>query len=181
MILISGSVSGCKNKRIPPTMVLTPIPTITPIYTPVVSFGTGGTCGSINNPMQFMTPCGIAVDSENNVFLVDTGNHRVTKFDSSGNSISSWGGSACDGYGTGDGQLKWPLGIAIDNSDNIYVLDSDNYRIQKFDHSFNFIKKWGSQGSGPGQFSYAMGIATSGAGTIFVADTQNNRIQKFAP
>jgi tripartite motif-containing protein 71 len=179
VLIISSLSSGCTNKRIPPSMALTPLPTITPVYAKTGSFGASGTCSGVNNPMQFMTPCGIAVDSDNNIFLADLGNHRITKFDSGGNSLASWGGSACADYGSADGQFKYPHGIAIDNSDNIYVLDTANHRVQKFGHAFNFLAKWGSQGSGPGQFSFPTGIAVSGAGTVYIADTNNNRIQKF--
>ena len=71
-----------------------------------------------------------------------------------------------------------PIGIAVDKSGNIYVIDEDNFRIQKFTDTGVFITKWGNQGSGDGQFSYPMGIAIDNSGNIYVIDF-DARVQKF--
>ena len=57
-------------------------------------------------------------------------------------------------YGSGNGQFDYPHSIAIDNEDNVYVADTDNNRIQKFDPNGTFITKWGTFGSGNGQFNW---------------------------
>ena len=44
--------------------------------------------------------------------------------------------------------------LAIDSSGDVYVADSGNNRIQKFDSDGNYITSWGSLGSGNGQFIY---------------------------
>ncbi len=72
-----------------------------------------------------------------------------------------------------------PCGIAIDGSDNVYVADTLNHRIQKFTSSGQFITRWGSEGSGDGQFHFPLGIAVDSNGNVYVADTKNCRIQKF--
>ena len=56
-------------------------------------------------------------------------------------------------YGSGDGEFKFPHGIAVDNSGNVYVIGYGNHRIQKFDSNGVFLTKWGSLGSGDGQFN----------------------------
>jgi DNA-binding beta-propeller fold protein YncE len=63
---------------------------------------------------------------------------------------------------------------------NVYVVDSQNERIQKFDSNGNFITKWGSEGTGEGQFNIPEGIDIDSSGNVYVADTHNSRIQKFA-
>ncbi|MGA9154833.1 MAG: SBBP repeat-containing protein [Candidatus Nitrosopolaris sp.] len=45
---------------------------------------------------------------------------------------------------TGNGKLNVPTGFAVDSAGNIYVADSGNDRIQKFDSNGTFITKWGA-------------------------------------
>ena len=47
-----------------------------------------------------------------------------------------------------------PFGIAVDKEGNILVADTANYRIQKFNEEFQFIKSWGTKGKGSEQFSF---------------------------
>lgn len=85
-----------------------------------------------------------------------------------------------------DGEFRNPTGVAIDSQGNIYVSDMGNLRVEKFDASGNFIKKWGGSGNGPGQFSNGgggfgpWGIAVDASDNVYVADPANNRIQKFS-
>jgi sugar lactone lactonase YvrE len=64
-------------------------------------------------------------------------------------------------------------------SGNVYVADTGNDRIQKFDNNGTFLTGWGSSGTGNGLFSGPSGVTVDGSGHVFVADTNNNRIQKF--
>jgi DNA-binding beta-propeller fold protein YncE len=86
----------------------------------------------------------------------------------------SWGTE-----GNGDGQFKDLEGIIVDSKGNVYVADSGNNRIQKFDRDGNFITKWGSEGTGNGEFKKPNGVAVDSKGNVYVADSGNNRIQKF--
>jgi DNA-binding beta-propeller fold protein YncE len=123
---------------------------------------------------EFIWPAGVAVDSSGNVFVVDTYNDRIQKFDSNGNFISKWGS-----YGTGDGEFEWPEDIAVDGSGNVYVVDLGNDRIQKFDSFGNFITKWGVGTIFCGLEAISgRAVAVDNSGNVYVADT-NNRIQKF--
>ncbi|MEZ4705573.1 MAG: choice-of-anchor Q domain-containing protein [Caldilineaceae bacterium] len=82
--------------------------------------------------------------------------------------------------GSGDGQFADPYGVALDAAGNVYVVDSGNSRIQKFDSNGAYLAQWGSFGSGDGQFSRPVGVAVDAAGNVYVTDADNNRIQKFA-
>ena len=81
-------------------------------------------------------------------------------------------------YGVNNGQFSFPDGISLDSADNVYVTDSGNYRIQKFDSNGNFITKWGSFGSDNGQFDGPAGIALDSSGKVYVTDI--DEIQLFA-
>ncbi|MDQ3718626.1 MAG: 6-bladed beta-propeller, partial [Thermoproteota archaeon] len=68
-----------------------------------------------------------------------------------------------------------------DSSDNIFIADRANDRIQVFDNNGNFITKWGSIGSGDGQFNSPVGVAVGADGRVYVTDVGNARIQVFRP
>ncbi len=70
-------------------------------------------------------------------------------------------------------------GVAIDSSENIYVVDALANRVQKFDPDGRFVLQWGSLGAGNGAFSTPWAIAVDASDNIYIADLINNRIQKF--
>ncbi|MEZ4519617.1 MAG: hypothetical protein R3C44_23235 [Chloroflexota bacterium] len=121
------------------------------------------------------------MDGSGNVYVADTNNNRIQKFDSAGTFITKWGANGGDGTsGSGDGQFKGPYGVAVDGSGNVYVADLINNRIQKFDSTGTYLLQWGSNGTGNGQFDSPIGVAVDGSGNVYVADSVNNRIQKFS-
>lgn len=79
----------------------------------------------------------------------------------------------------GQGGFNSPKNMAVGPDGSLYVADTNNHRIQKFDAARNFVSAWGTQGSAPGQFNEPWGIAVGQDGTVYVADTWNHRIQKF--
>jgi tripartite motif-containing protein 71 len=145
------------------------------------SFGTGDG--------QFYFPRGIAVDqSDGSVYVVDMGNHRVQKFDTSTNVLpqllTKWGGSAEAGHASSPlareaGQLRSPWGIAVDGAGDVFVTDTGNHRVEKFDREGNFITQWGGFGNGDGQFNFPYGVAVDAKGSVFVVDSGNTRVQQF--
>jgi tripartite motif-containing protein 71 len=128
------------------------------------------------SPGLFSAPCALALDAQGNVYVADSGNHRIQKLSPTGQPLSRWGSK-----GSGRGQLATPLGVAIDAQGNIYVADSGNHRIQKLSSSGQPLAEWGSRGSGPGQFTVPVGVAVDAQGNIYVADAGNSRIQQLSP
>jgi sugar lactone lactonase YvrE len=124
------------------------------------------------NSSEFNGPHGVAVDSSGNVYVVDSYNNRIQKFDGSGVFLTKWGA-----FGSGNGNFTNPYGIAVDGSGYVYVADAGNRRIQKFDSNGVYITSWG----GPGErgFGSAQGVAVDGSGKVYVADNGNHRICKF--
>src|SRR5262249_43103194 len=99
------------------------------------------------------------------------------------------------------GEMYAPQDVTTDSSGNVYVADTSNNRIQKFDSQGHFISTWGkgvlggpgfelctvaqdcfagSTGTLGGEFNAPAGVGTDSAGALYVADRPNNRIQKFA-
>lgn len=144
-----------------------------------------------NGDGQFYFPRGVAVDQEDgSVYVVDMGNHRIQKFDTSTNVLpqllTKWGGSPAAGHASSPlaqeaGQLRSPWGITVDGVGDVYVTDTGNHRIEKFDREGNFITQWGGFGNGDGQFNFPYGIAVDAKGSVFVVDSGNTRVQQFMP
>jgi sugar lactone lactonase YvrE len=143
------------------------VATSTPGY--VSSFGSQGT-----GPGQFGHPAGIAIDSEENLWIADSVNNRIDEFSRSGQFLKAVGSA-----GSAGGQFSQPKAIAIASNGHFWVADAGNNRIDEFSPSWEFIRSIGSQGSGNGQFSGPEGIAISPEGNIWVADTYNHRVQEF--
>ena len=119
---------------------------------------------------QFNRPYDIAIDmNRNSVYVTDSGNSRIQKFDTGGNFIQS----------IAEGQLAAPVGIAIDRANgDVYVAEASTNVIKKFTSTGIFITKWNSQ---PGNVQYAFygSLAVDGFRNVYVADWGNDRIQKF--
>jgi len=132
-------------------------------------------------------PLGLALDKNGNLFIAETGCHRIRKVTPEG-IISTVAGSAtgCDwmdgGYG-GDGslataaRLNFPRDIAVDDAGNLFISDAGNRRIRKVT-SAGIISTIAGAG---GTFQSPSGLALDGDGNLFIADADCNRIRKLNP
>lgn len=123
--------------------------------------------------VTFGDPRGIAIDAEDDVYVVDSGDSQIKKFDHDGNLLVSWGST-----GSGNGQFFHPSGIFVGKK-YVYVADTGNARIQMFDKDGNFIYAWGTYGNGRGMFHTPVGLAADNSGDLFVADSDRGTIQIF--
>ena len=85
-----------------------------------------------------------------------------------------------DGAGTGDTQFRWPVCIAFDSQDNLYITDEVNQRVTVYDADGGFLHKWGTPGTGDGEFNGPAGIGVGPDGSVYVVEQHNARVQKFA-
>jgi len=122
---------------------------------------------------QFDSPAGIALDSNGNILVADTGNGRIEKFSPTGSFLS-----VIASKGSGYGQLAEPNGIAVDQSGNIYVAEAGNHRVQKLAADGTFIAEW--KGPDPG-FYGPRRIAIGPDNSVYVVDQGRTRIVKFSP
>jgi len=95
-------------------------------YTPSGKFITQwGAYG--NKDEDFSGANGLAIDSDDRIFVAETGKNRIQVFDTDGNFIMEWGSSGfCSGY------FREPVDVAVDSDGNVYVLERGNNRVQKF-------------------------------------------------
>lgn len=101
-----------------------------------------------NNPGEFNTPFGVAVDNKGNILVADTANNRIQKFDSGFNFITYWGTE-----GNGPSQFGLVREIAIDRNNNYHVCDEFHDRIQVFNENGEFMYQYGGRGSENGKFA----------------------------
>lgn len=136
------------------------------------SFGRWGTrCG------QFQNPCGITTDASN-IYVADTGNCRIQKFDKNGVFLKEFGQGE-GGWFSKVGMLLRPTGIAVDAAGNNYVADAALNCVQKFDAECRFLMKFGKKGKKEGEFKRLRSIHLDADNCIWVVDAYNHRIQKF--
>ncbi len=116
---------------------------------------------------QLNNPYGVAADGGGNIYIADTGNHRIRKIDADGN-ISTVAGTGTAGY-SGDGgaaaaaQLNSPYGVAADAAGNVYIADSGNDRIRRVDRAGQITTFAGGGASGGTPLSYRGGFAGGAA------------------
>jgi len=81
--------------------------------------------------------------------------------------------------GTGNGQFKHPAGVASDAQGNIWVVDMENGRLQKFDKEGKYITKFGKEGKGKCELIRPKSVAIDSEGHIWVDDAGNYRVTEF--
>jgi len=134
------------------------------------------------------TPTGVAIDTNGNIFIADSHNHRVREVTSG--TITTIAGTGVAGF-SGDGaaataaQLALPSAVAIDSTGNVYIADTNNHRIRKITGTtISTIAGDGEQlFSGDGAAATAAvldsptGVAVDKAGNVYIADRHNQRIR----
>ena len=154
--------------------------------------GQPGVAGNADGPAAMATfgqPSVIAVDSLENIYVGDFGNHTVRKITHAGivSTIAGMAGQrgSVDGLGSA-ARFIGPDAITVDTAGNIYVADGFD-AIRKIDPTGMVTTlAGGTIGANDGvgiaaQFSFPTGLATDAVGNIYVADSQSNRIRKVTP
>ena len=133
---------------------------------------------------QFGPIGGLAVDAADDVYVVDSSHNRIQKFGPDGEFITAWGHRGSELGRVRLRLLAEPQPAARRRHRGVgavvYVADSGNNRIERFNLEGGEAIAWGTQGSGPGQFSYPRGVAANES-EVVVADDDNHRIEKFGP
>jgi hypothetical protein len=122
---------------------------------------------------QFSSPTGVAVeDSSGDVYVVDSGNDRVQRFDAEGKYLGQF-----DGSETPAGSFSGPANVAVDNSPgprkgDVYVTDVGHGVIDAFDSTGKYLSQIvGAPASFAGEL---FGVAVDGSGNVWAYDSGGN-------
>ena len=125
---------------------------------------------------EFKRPQNLAMDEEDNLWVVDACNHRVMKFDVSGDEqklLQCWGET-----GSEPGQLRYPYDIVLDG-EFVYICEFGNHRVQKFMRDGTYVAHWGVQGRDEGELHNPWAIVKDSKNQLHILDTYNQRVQRL--
>ncbi len=145
-------------------------------------------------------PCGIALDAAGNLYIADTGNHRVRRVEGKTGIITTVAGNGSSGYRTGDegklatrATLSAPSAVAVDARGDLYIADMEEHRVRRVDAATGAMTTVAGAGV-PGyilvqdgeiaagaRLNKPRGLAVDARGAIYVADSANNRVRKIEP
>ena len=163
---------------------------ITPngVVTTFVGSGTSGSDDGTGADASFNFPCGIAVDSSDNIYIGDYGNHKIRKVTPDGVVTTIAGNGtigSTDANGT-DASFDHPFGVAVDSGNNIYVADAYSHKIRMItpEGVVTTVAGGSTYGSTDGigvnaLFYHPIGVAVDSSDNIFVADSVNHKIRKI--
>ena len=131
-----------------------------------------------DQPGEFNTPHGIAMDGEGRIYVADRGNSRIQVFRGDGTFLYLWESP----------KLGRPWALSFGPDGRLYVVDGgdlnpwppDHSHILKLDIDGNILETWSSYGNYDGQLFWGHDIALGRDGTVYVGDIQGRRVQKFA-
>jgi hypothetical protein len=150
-------------------------------FAPDAALGPEGAFGSQGSGAgQFESPDDVAVgtvETATAIFVADTGNNRIQRFDRAGVFALAFDGSAAAVE-----PLREPRGLhTLGMVGGLVVLDSGNGRLCRFDHDGTFASCAGTLGSAPGYLQDPAKVTLASGGVYVVADTGNSRVQLFRP
>ena len=143
--------------------------------------------------MGFNTPVSMTIGANGVVFVANRGGESIGNVGwnrtgvgqriSKVNLGSTWGEEEYIGefgrYGSSDGQLIWPAGIAADNDGNLYVADEWLNRVTVFDGDGNYRRHFAIVQEGDPEVNGSGGIAISADQVLFITDGRSHRVRKF--
>lgn len=130
---------------------------------------------------------GVAIDSQNNLFVADYYNNKIRKIDDLGN-VTTFAGTGTPGSNDGaatEATFYYPATISIDSNDNLFLTDENNNKIRKIspDGTTTTYAGNGTVGSDEGlalnaSFNHPTGLVVDGT-VVYVSDYQNHKIRRI--
>lgn len=138
----------------------------------VLSFGSKGTDNG-----HFNYPWDLAVNTDCQIVVSDTRNHRIQLFSAEGVFLRKFGYEACPAMWK---NFDSPRGVAFNSEGNVVVTDFNNHRVVIVDNDFINSRTLNHEDPGSEkQFQRPQGVVVDDEGNIVVADSRNNRVQVF--
>ncbi len=126
---------------------------------------------------DFDFPHGIAILRNGNIVVSDGNNMRLVAYKSGTNKAAWVVGEPPKKMDTEQRKFGLPVGIALDNNDNIYVMDALRSTVHIYSPDGKKLAEYGEMGDREGQFNYPSDIAYLGGDKFAISDTMNNRVQ----
>lgn len=134
------------------------------------------------------------MDHDGNLFIADTGNHRIRRVDAVTGIISTVAGNGSASF-TGDGgaatsaSLNQPYGIAVATNGDLFIADTANYRVRRVNAATGLISTYAGIGSGgpigdggpatSANLSNVLDLAIDLKGNVFLAEWGRLRIRRI--
>jgi sugar lactone lactonase YvrE len=187
---VAINASNSFGNATPVTLSMTVSPTPL-VFNPLAGGQTGSSDGT-GTAAEFNSPNGLAIDSQGNLYVADTGNYTIRKVSASGVVTTIAGTPGLKGSSDGKGAaalFSSPTGIAVDATGNLYVTDTGNNTVRKIDTTGQTSTIAGTPGvtgstdntGSEASFNGLTGIAVDSSGNLYVADSGNDTIRKISP
>jgi len=160
--------------------------------------------GGLANAAYLFQPAGVTLDAQDDIFIADTQNNAIREVSVSTGIIQTVAGTdhAEPGFSGDNGlatlaTLNSPSGVWIDESNDIFIADSENDAIREVVAATGFIQTIagipakngfptpGFSGDGgpatSAELDFPSGIFGASTGKLYIADTNNSRIRQLGP
>jgi sugar lactone lactonase YvrE len=137
---------------------------------------------------QLSGPTAVAVHAATgDVYVADTGNHRILRLPGGAGPAVLFAGLDPPASGNGGvgipantSALNGPRGVAVDAAGNVYISDTENYRIRKVTSGIvSILVGTGAIACSATQLVFPRGIAVGASGELYIADTNGNRVMMY--
>ena len=160
----------------------------------IITTVAGGNLGNNVTGVDFgINPYAVVPDNMGNVYIADASNHIIHKLNITTGKLTVAAGNGSYGY-TGDGgqatdaQFNYPVAVALDKANNLYMVDESDQCVREINATTGIITtvagngSWGFSGdNGPAtnaQFNNPLAIAIDTNNNLYISDYSNNRIRK---